>query len=120
MINPTSMVPSSPDTPLAPFAQNSRYSGLPLLVYRDAVGREVVYVARRWVPPAELFADVARYQVRDCDRLDNIAADHLGDPELFWRIADANRALAPSELTERIGRWLRLTLPAGFPGPRGN
>ncbi|TKD47382.1 LysM peptidoglycan-binding domain-containing protein [Azotobacter chroococcum] len=118
MIDPASLVPSSQDTPLEPFAETSRYRGLPLLTYRDAAGREVVYVARRWIPPPEVFADVARYQVREGDRLDNIAAAHLGDPELYWRIADANRALAPSELTERIGRWLRLTLPAGFPGPR--
>lgn len=118
MIDPSTLVPSPFDAPLVPFAEGSRYRGLPLLTYHDAEGREIVYVARRWVPPPELFGDVARYQVRDGDRIDNVAAAHLGDPELYWRLADANRALAPDELTARPGRWLRITLPGGFPGRR--
>jgi hypothetical protein len=50
------------------------------------------------------------------DRLDNIAALYLGDPEQFWRICDANAAMRPNELTETIGRRLRITLPEGIPG----
>ena len=50
------------------------------------------------------------------ERLDNIAANYFGDPELFWRVADANRAMHPKELTETIGRRLRITLPEGIPG----
>jgi len=50
------------------------------------------------------------------DRLDNLTFDYLGDPEQFWRIADANRAMRPDELTETIGRQLRITLPEGIPG----
>ena len=34
------------------------------------------------------------------DRLDNIAARYLGDPEQFWRICDANGAMRPDELTD--------------------
>jgi hypothetical protein len=118
MIDPSTLVPSPFDVPLVPFPEGSRYRGLPLLTYHDAEGREIVYVARRWVPPPESFAEVTRYQVRDGDRIDNISAAQFGDPQLYWRIADANRALAPDELTARIGRWLSITLPAGFPGPR--
>ena len=33
-----------------------------------------------------------------------------------WRICDANGALRPEELTELIGRRLRITLPEGVPG----
>ena len=50
------------------------------------------------------------------DRLDNITARYLGDPEQFWRVCDANRAMRPEELTEEIGRRLRITLPEGIPG----
>ena len=50
------------------------------------------------------------------DRLDNITAQYLGDPEQFWRICDANDAMRPDELTETIGRRLRITLPEGMPG----
>jgi hypothetical protein len=116
--DPTTMVPSLGDTPLQPFAETSRYRDLPLLMTHDSAGREVMYVGRRWIPPPEKLAEVTRYQVRAGDRIDNIAADQLTDPELYWRIADANAALAPAELTERVGRWLRITLAEGVPGPR--
>ena len=52
------------------------------------------------------------------DRLDNLAAKYFGDPELFWRLCDANGALRPDELIEIIGRRLRITLPLGVPGVR--
>ena len=50
------------------------------------------------------------------ERLDNIAAQYMGDPTLFWRLCDANNAMRPEELTETIGRILRITLPQGIPG----
>ncbi len=50
------------------------------------------------------------------ERLDNIAATFLGDPELFWRLADANRAMQPEELVQTVGRRLRITLPEGITG----
>jgi hypothetical protein len=35
-------------------------------------------------------------------------------------VADANGAMRPDELTEEIGRKLRITLPEGVPGtPQG-
>ena len=42
-------------------------------------------------------------------RIDTMAAQQIGDPDLWWRIADANGALRPAELTERNGRRLRIT-----------
>jgi len=50
------------------------------------------------------------------ERLDNVTAQHLDDPEQFWRIADANRAMRPEALTETRDRLLRITLPEGIPG----
>ncbi len=50
------------------------------------------------------------------ERLDNIAAKFLGDPELFWRIADANGAMRPEDLVRTVGRKLRITLPQGIAG----
>ena len=52
------------------------------------------------------------------DRLDNITAKYLGDPEQFWRMCDANGAIRPDELTETIGNTIRITLPQGIPGPK--
>jgi hypothetical protein len=50
------------------------------------------------------------------ERLDNITARYLDDPQQFWRICDANRAMRPGDLTAGIGRRLRITLPEGVPG----
>ncbi len=40
----------------------------------------------------------------------------VGDPQLYWRLCDANVVLDPDELTREAGRRLRVTLPAGVPG----
>ena len=47
------------------------------------------------------------------ERLDNITAEYLGDPELFWRVCDANNVIAPEEL-EQVGTHIRITLPEGI------
>lgn len=98
------------------FAINSRYLNIPKAVYESATGRQYVYLKRRFVPPPETFAVLQLHTVTAGDRLDNISAQYFGDPELFWRIADANRAMRPQELTETSGRRLRITLPEGIPG----
>jgi hypothetical protein len=118
MMDPFSLIPQQREAPLDAFSETSRYRGLPLLTYRDREGREIVYVARRWVPPPSALAEVGRYQVKQGDRIDLIAASQIGDAELYWRIADANAALAPAELTSRTGRRLRITMPEGVPGPQ--
>ena len=68
------------------------------------------------MPPPASFALLREHVVRSGERLDTVAALHLGDPEQFWRIADANGAIAPEQLTDEPGRRLRITLPAGVPG----
>lgn len=49
------------------------------------------------------------------DRLDNITARYLGDPEQFWLICDANNTMRPDDLTSEseIGRRLPIPLPQG-------
>ena len=98
------------------FPAGSRYHGIETAKLVTADGEEVIYLRRRWVPPPERFALLREHAVTQGDRLDNVAAEHLGNPELFWRICDANRALRPDELTEAVGRRLRITLPEGLPG----
>ena len=68
------------------------------------------------MPPPERFSLLVEHTVTGGDRLDNLAAHYFGDPELFWRICDANRALRPDDLTETAGRRLRITLPEGIAG----
>ena len=78
-------------------------------------GREVVYLRRRFLPaggPAQILAE---HVVTQGDRLDNVTASYLGDPEQFWRVCDANAALRPDELTaeNRLGRRLAIPVPGG-------
>jgi hypothetical protein len=98
------------------FTAASRYYGLPTSTYITADGTTVVYVTRRFVPPPERFQLLQEHTVTQGERLDNIAARSLGDPELFWRLADANRAMRAEDLTAHPGRKLRITLPEGISG----
>ena len=79
-------------------------------------GETIVYLRRRFIPPPEGFALLQEHTVTQGERLDNIAARYLDDPEQFWRICDANVAMCPEELAETIGRRIRITLPEGIPG----
>jgi hypothetical protein len=98
------------------FGPNSRYYLTPTARLVRADGTEVAYLRRRFIPAPERFVLLEEHLVSDGDRLDLIAHQHLGDPEQFWRIADANGAVRPEELTEKRGRRLRITLPEGIPG----
>jgi hypothetical protein len=98
------------------FAATSRYFGIDTQTIALAEGKIVIYLRRRFLPAPENFQLVQEHTVTQGERLDNIAARHLGDPELFWRIADANRAMRPEELVETVGRKLRITLPEGIAG----
>jgi hypothetical protein len=98
------------------FPATSRYHDIETATLELPDGSEVVYLRRRFVPSPDRFALLQVHLVVSGDRLDNVTARYLGDPEQFWRIADANGALRPEELVERIGRRLRITLPEGLPG----
>lgn len=95
------------------FAPTSRYYGLDTATIVIG-GRRVRYVLRRFVPPPERFVPLQEHTVVQGDRLDNVTAQYLGDPTLFWRICDANRAMRPWSLTATVGRKLRITLPDGI------
>jgi len=99
------------------FPPTSRYYGIETTTLQTADGRIVVYLRRRFLPSPDRFALLQLYSVSEGERLDNIAAKFLGDPEAFWRIADANAAMRPEELTETVGQQIRITLPEGVPGP---
>lgn len=98
------------------FPPTSRYYGIETATLETIEGKTVIYLKRRFVPSPDRFALLQEYVVVQGDRLDNITARHFSDPEQFWRICDANNAMRPDELTEIIGRRLRITLPEGIPG----
>jgi len=94
------------------FPQTSRYHGIETAKYEPTEGKEIVYLRRRFVPAVvPNMPIVAEHVVTQGERLDNITARYLGDPEQFWRLCDANNAMRPEELTDEIGRRLRISLP---------
>ncbi len=94
----------------------SRYHGVGTGTHTGPDGRSRTFLRRRFVPPPERFALLTEHTVTGGDRLDRLTAQYLGDPEQFWRIADANGAVAPESLTDVAGARIRITLPAGVPG----
>jgi len=98
------------------FPSSSRYHAVETAEMEAPDGSRVIYMRRRFIPQPERFALLQEHTVTQGDRLDNVSAHYLGDPEMFWRLCDANAAMHPRELTETIGRRLRVTLPDGIPG----
>ena len=98
------------------FPPTSRYHGIDTAAWEGVHGKPIVYLKRRFLPSPDRFSLLQEHVVADDERLDNITAMYLGDPEQFWRVADANNAMRPQALTEVPGRRLRITLPEGIPG----
>jgi hypothetical protein len=107
--------------PTASLPASSRYVGVGQTTYErtPAPGEDPVplaYFRRRLVPQPDRFSLLYLYAVVSGDRRDQIAYRQLGDPELWWRLADANGTLDPRELTVPAGRRLRITLPESVQG----
>ena len=96
------------------FPPNSRYRGIDTATLQ-AAGQTIVYVRRRFVPSPDQLAPIQQHTVKQGERLDNLAAQLLGDAELFWRLCDANAAMRPEEL-EEPGITLTIALPEGMAG----
>jgi hypothetical protein len=63
----------------------------------------------------EQLTQTQNYSVVLGDRLDNLAARFLGDPILFWMLADANGAEDANDLTSEPGRVILIPLVSGIP-----
>jgi len=98
------------------FAASSRYYGLDTETIEISPGKTVGYLTRRFLPDPSQFQVLQQYVVAQGDRLDNVAAQFLGDPALFWRICDANNAMRPEALTETVSATLLITMPVGVTG----
>jgi hypothetical protein len=93
------------------YDSTSRYYALETAVYTGPDGREHPYTRRRFLPPGETLPLFVEAVVGQGERLDNLTARTLGVPEAFWRVADANDAMSPFDLTAIPGRRLRVPLP---------
>ncbi len=98
----------------AAFPGNSRYHNVGTREMEGADGRTIKFLQRRFAPHPEELVLMHEHRVKDGDRLDRLATKYLGDPTLFWRIADANFVLRPDGLLKPAGRMLQITLPEGI------
>jgi hypothetical protein len=103
--------------PTTTFPLTSRYATVGVEPWDPGNGDpQVPYLRRRLCPRAERFALLYEVRIVGGDRRDVLASRHLGDAELWWRLADANGVLDPRDLTEPVGRALRIALPEDVPG----
>jgi nucleoid-associated protein YgaU len=90
------------------FFRGSRYESLPEAELTTVNGRVVRYKRVRFIPDTR---GVLPHRVVQGERLDLIAYQAYRDPEQFWRICDANRALRPADLVAEPGGVLLLPIP---------
>jgi hypothetical protein len=101
--------------PSSPFGPTSRYARVLIVRYvRGAGDPGTPYVLRRFIPQRRDIAIAAEHVVAAGERPDNLSAQVFGDPQLYWRIADANAVTDPFELTDTLGARIALPLPPGF------
>jgi hypothetical protein len=96
------------------FEPTSRYYDIEtvkMTVGDDGGSRVISYKRRRIIPSGETMTTLVEHTVVEGDRLDNLAARYVGDPEQFWRICDANDVLRPEDLTEEIGWIIKIAIP---------
>jgi nucleoid-associated protein YgaU len=97
------------------FDPTSRYAELETVKITVTAGdgqpRVVAFKQRRFIATAAESPTLVEHTVTQGDRLDNIAERYLGDPTQFWRVCDANQVLRPDELTEDVGRIIKIVLP---------
>jgi hypothetical protein len=87
------------------FFQGSRYEDVDEDEISDGTKRIVRYKKIRFTPETK---SRQTHSVCQGERLDNLAYRYFRDPELFWRICDANPVLWPDDLVSAVGRSIRI------------
>jgi len=103
-----------------PTNPSSRYYGFGVEQITLANGLTVSYLSRRIIPQMSIYTQTQNYSVVARDRLDNLAARFIGDPILFWMIAEANGVLDADSLTAEPGRTILIPLVSGSPAGARN
>jgi len=112
MSDPIQMLIDAGAIPSEPFDSMSRYREVALALHEPGAGAPPIpYVGRRFIAPSRDLPAAAEALVAAFDRPDLIAARTLGDPLLYWRLADINAVADPFELTDQPGA--RIAVPGG-------
>lgn len=93
------------------FDPGSRYANSETRTYVDPEGREIRFIARRFLPDGSRQPLLTEVGILQRDRLDLVANRTLGDPLAWWRVADANNALDPAELVAEPASRVRVAVP---------
>lgn len=88
------------------FQHTSRYYHISDASFCDKDGEVSTYKKRRFLPQIDTITVNSLVTVKPKERLDFIAAQTLGDPLQFWRIADANDVMDPFSLTQNVGQTI--------------
>jgi hypothetical protein len=99
----------------APTNPSSRYYGTGVEQITLPNGATVSYLSRRIIPPMSIYKQTQNYTVAAGDRTDLLAARFLGDPILFWMLADANGVEDSNDLTATPGKVILIPLVSGIP-----
>jgi hypothetical protein len=89
------------------FFKGSRYENVETNIIKDSKGREIRYKKVRFMP--EIDAPMGHIVLQG-DRLDNLAHQFFDDPQLFWKICDANMAMWPDDLVGVVGKIVLIPL----------
>lgn len=95
------------------FPPSSRYESIAQVTLERDHHAPIIYLRRRFLPRDPTPWVLSEHVVVDEQRLDHISYTYLGDPELFWRICDANTEMRPESLTQAAGRRLIIPLVQG-------
>ncbi|WP_447761939.1 baseplate wedge protein 53 [Sphingopyxis panaciterrae] len=93
------------------YAPYSRYRGLPIRTVENPDGTQTEFIGRRIIPALSRYRALTHYRTAGDERIDTIAAEGFGDPELYWRICDANGDADPATATTPAGRLVVIPLP---------
>ena len=91
------------------FEATSRYNecGDAFVVAND--GKTIKYKKRRFIPKEkESQITILEIDIVAGDRIDLISSKYLADPEQFWRLCDMNGVMHPLDLTEEIGKTIKI------------
>lgn len=93
------------------FDHTSRYFPLETATCTVVEGQQIAYKRRRFLPQGEALPLLVELRIGRGDRLDLLTARTIGDPLQYWRLADANNAMHPDDLTAEPDANLRVPVP---------